>query len=154
MPVTFAFYIAPGGWRDRLIRAATGYPESHVEMLVIPEIKHSNLCISASKRDGNRVRQKAIFWKPDHWSFVTVPGLHGGDCLSRAIRHLGRPYDVLGAVLSVTPLSWGRAERWFCSELMAHAVGLAHPHRYTPGSFRQALLGMGGAEYHIEEKGY
>lgn len=150
MPVIFAFYTAPGTWRDGLIRAATGHPESHAELLVIPEIKHSNLCISASKRDGNQVRQKAITWNPEHWTFVEVPGLSCSDCLKRAIRHLGKPYDTLGAVLSVTALSWPRKDRWFCSELMALAAGLDRPHRYSPGELKQALLAMGGQEFRIK----
>jgi len=147
MPAIFAFYTAPGGWRDWLIRAATGYPESHVELLVIPEVKHSNLCISASKRDGNRVRQKAITWKPGHWVFVEVPALNSAGCLKRAVQHLGKPYDTLGAVLSITPFSWTREDQWFCASLHAQAAGLSNPHRYNPGELKHALLDLGGSEY-------
>ena len=149
MPAIFAFYTAPGSWRDRLIRAATGHPESHVELLIIPEVKHSNLCISASKRDGNRVRQKAITWKPGHWVFVEVPALNSADCLKRAVKHLGKPYDTLGAVLSVTPFSLPREDQWFCASLEARAAGLQKPHRYSPGELKRALLDMGGKEYRV-----
>ena len=61
MPV-FAFYVADvgwrKGWRDKVIRWATGHPASHVEYVVGGDLGKSNVCISASKRDGNKVRSK------------------------------------------------------------------------------------------------
>ena len=144
MSVTFAFYVGGGNLNDWLIRAATGYSESHVELLVVPMVKPSNVCISASKRDGKKVRQKAIEWKAGHWEFVEVPTLHGADTHRRAAQHLGARYDTLGAALSITGITAGGKGRWFCSELMAHAIGLERPHTYTPGSFKAALLDMGG----------
>lgn len=153
MSAIFAFYTAPGSWRDRLIRAATGYPESHVEFLVIPAIKHCNLCISASKRDDKLVRQKAITWNPGHWTFVEVPHADGADCFKRIKRHLNKPYDTLGAVLSITPLDVGIKGSWFCSELMADGLRLRNPARFTPGKLKQALLDMGGREFELSKGG-
>ena len=146
MPTVFAFYIARKTLSDKLICAATGYPESHVELLLIPEIKRSNLCIGASKRDGKRVRKKVITWKPGHWTFVTLPALSSGVSLKRAYKHLGKPYDTLGAALSVSPLSLPREDIWFCSAFGAEIVDLRDPHRHTPGKFKRALLDMGGVE--------
>lgn len=144
MSVTFAFYVGRGTRADWMIRAATGYPESHVEMLSVSRVKQANLCISASKRDGRKVRQTTIEWNPDNWVFVEVPDLHGGDCLVRAMNELGAPYDTLGAAMSITGRGIGGKGRWFCSELMAHAAGLEDPHRYTPGLLKEVLLDMGG----------
>lgn len=146
MSATFAFYIAQGTLSNQLIRSATGYQESHVEHLMISQVKSSNLCISASKRDGKKVRAKAIAWTPESWIFVTLPEFDGRGCMRRMWKHMGEPYDVFGAALSVTPVSRGREGRWFCSELMALGVGLDDPHQYTPGSFRRALVDMGGLE--------
>ena len=158
--IIFAFYIGTGRWQDTCIRWVTGHREgwrwvpaecSHVEMLVIPEVKRSNLCISASKRDGSRVRQKEIKWNAAHWTFVEVPDLDGVDCYRRVAAHLNRPYDSLGAVMSVTGLDIGLKGHWFCDEILGHGIRLTNPHRYHPESFKQALLKMGGAEYRILE---
>ncbi len=144
MPTIFAFYRAPGDWRDRLIRAATGHPYSHAELLQAEPIGGEALCISASKRDGNRVRTKRIAFKTGHWDFITVPGLHDADCWARAIRHIDAPYDTVGAVLTVTPIVTSRRGRWFCSELLGHAAGIPQPHTLTPGALATRLIGMGG----------
>ena len=75
--LTFAFYKAPGTWRDRLIRLATRSQYSHVEF-VLRRYEHQGqdrmFCVSASKRDGHRVRKASIPIQPDHWDFVTVEG--------------------------------------------------------------------------------
>jgi hypothetical protein len=123
-------------------------------LLVIQEIKHCNLCISASKRDDKRVRQKAITWRPGHWTFVEVPALNSADCLKRAVQHLGKPYDTFGAILSITPFSLPRDDRWFCASHLALAANLPRPHRYNPGELKQALLDLGGREYRISERGF
>jgi len=142
---TFAFYIAPGDWRDRIIRAATGHPESHVEYLTAGPVKAANVTVSASKRDGHKVRCKIMEWTPGHWEFVEVPG-HAGKIHKRIIPEVGKRYDTLGALLCWTPINLQMRQAWFCSELMAYAMGLPDPHHYTPGSFRAALMDMGGNE--------
>lgn len=159
--IIFAFYTGTGRWRDTCIRWATGHREgwrwvpaecSHVEMLIIPKIKHGNLCISASKRDGKKVRKEVITWKPENWTFVDVPDLDGPDCLKRVEQFLGKPYDSLGAVMSITGWDVGFKGHWFCSEILGHGIRLRNPHRYHPEKFKQVLLDMGGIEYRIEEK--
>lgn len=135
---TFAFYIGEGTWRDRLIRWATRDMESHIEY-VVGDLSETNYCISASKRDGNRVRGKTITWKPDHWVFFTVPG-DDARVHDRLLAEMGKPYDALGAVLTVTPFRRHIEGKWFCSELMAHALELPTPHWYTPGRLRALFM--------------
>ena len=147
MPVTFAFYVAKGTLTDRMVRAATGYAESHVEMLLASGVKKANQCVSASKRDGQQVRTKSIEWNPDSWTFVTVDDHDAVDCMRRIWRHLGKPYDKIGAALTVTPFPRAIDSRWFCSELMAHGMRLEPEYHFTPGSFKDALIDMGGREY-------
>lgn len=152
MPV-YAFYTGdPGwrkGWRDKLIRWATGHPASHVEYVVGGVLGKSNVCISASKRDGNRVRSKPITWKPDNWVFVEVEG-DDKAIYKRMIAECGKPYDTLGAVMSVTPFSRHKVGAWFCNELAGYGLGIQNPHRGTPGSFFNALTSMGGRIIKIE----
>ena len=152
MTAIFAFYVGRGTLRDQLIRLVTGYPQSHVELLVVPEIKRENSCISASKRDKLGVRMADIKWNPDHWTFMIAPDVDGSDCLKRIQYQLRKPYDTLGAVLSISPLDVGFKGHWFCSELMAYGVRLKNPQRYTPGGFRQALIRMGCEEFRIQKQ--
>ena len=147
----FAFYVGRGTMQDSVIRSMTGYPESHVEFVVGGHLAAHNTCISASKRDGNQVRIKSIEWKAENWEFVQIPE-DAEVIYGRLLPLNGRPYDTLGAVMSVTPFSRHHCGRWFCSELMAYGVGLVNAHRYTPGSFRRRLVRMGGQEIQLPER--
>jgi hypothetical protein len=140
----FALYRASGRWQDAAIRAATGSPYSHVELLFGPVVDGAAACISASKRDGNQVRVKPIRFKPGHWDFLDVPALDPAATWARAHAHLGAPYDFLGAVLTITPWARASANRWFCSQLLGHAAGLSDPHVLTPGLLASRLVGLGG----------
>lgn len=137
MPV-YAFYVGSGTWRDRVIRLVSGHRASHVEYVVGGVLGKSNVCISASKRDGNRVRSKPITWNPGNWVFVEVEG-DDKAIYRRMIAECGKPYDTLGAVMSVTPFSRHKAGAWFCSEIVAHGLSLPEPHRFTPGSLLNEL---------------
>lgn len=140
----YALYRAPGDWQDKLIRAFTGSPYSHVELLHTRPSGGEAWCISASKRDGSRVRHKMIQFKEGHWDFVTVPDLDPDVAWERAAVHLGSPYDTIGAILTVTPWARPRDGQWFCSELMGLSAGLSNPHTLTPGRLAISLLRMGG----------
>ncbi|MCA1776039.1 MAG: hypothetical protein LC676_10645 [Loktanella sp.] len=135
----FALYCAPGDWRDAVIRTVTRSRYSHVEMLRAPPSLGEALCISASKRDGNRVREAVIRFKPDHWEFLRADWLDPEEAYARAAEHIGAPYDAIGAVLTVTPFARHRSGRWFCSELLGYAAGLTDPHLLTPGRLANRL---------------
>lgn len=138
----FAFYCAQGDWRDEVIRRVTGSPYSHAELLQAAPINRTALCISASKRDGAKVRTKVIAFKPGHWDFISVPHLCASQCWTRAAQHIGEPYDTIGAVLTVTPIVTSRRGKWFCSELLGDAVGIQKPHTLTPGQLAEKLTHM------------
>ena len=134
---TLAFYRGPGDYRDAVIRQVTGSRFSHVELV------HANgLCISASKRDGSKVRTKLITFKTGHWSMVCVP-VCPARSWARACEHLGKPYDTLGAVLSGglgIPLHFPGG--WYCNELMADALDLPEPWPPHPGALWDALTNL------------
>lgn len=124
---TLAFYCGPGDWRDAVIRQTTGSRFSHAELV------HANgQCVSASKRDGNCVRQKRIDFKAGHWAFVYVP-VCPAQTWATAAQYIGLPYDTLGAVCSGLGVPRHVRGAWFCSELLAHSLGLSEPHKYHPG---------------------
>lgn len=128
-----AFYCGPGDYRDVVIRQVTASIFSHVE-LVGPD----GWCISASKRDGNQVRKKRIDFKLGHWVHLTT---HHDAARAWAIseQHLGKPYDTLGAVCSGLGVPRHIRGAWFCSELIAHSLGLSDAHKYHPGALYDAL---------------
>lgn len=136
----FAFYKAPGDLTDRVIRLASRSQYSHVEF-----VTQDGLCISASKRDGGKVREKQITFRPGHWDIVEVPGDYASAATFAAwMAAQAVPYCMLGAITSVTPFHLNRRGRVFCSELMglicnAGGHDIADPWRLTPGEFHTIL---------------
>lgn len=146
----FAFYVHSGTIRDKAVRFATGHQASHVEYVVGGVLKTQNVCIAASKRDGNVVRSKAIKWRAGHWRFIQVPG-DDQAVYQRLITKVKAPYDTWGAVLSVTPFCWHRQDAWFCFELALHGLGQQRPHRGGAKRLIETLMRMGGEEIKLEE---
>jgi len=138
----FAFYKAPGTATDKLIRLASRSPYSHVEFVM------GDTCISASKRDGGKVREKQISFRPGHWDFLEVLGDHASASTFAAwMAAEAVPYCMLGAITSVTPFHLSRRGRVFCSELMglicnAGGHDIAEPWRLTPGELHDILKRM------------
>ena len=136
----FAFYKASGTATDKLIRLASRSQYSHVEFVTA-----DGLCISASKRDGKKVRAKVIDLDPTRWDVVEVQGDYdkaaafAGWMAGQAV-----PYDMAGAVTSVLPFSFSFGGAVFCSELMgliciAGGHDIAEPWRLTPEEFCDTL---------------
>ena len=137
--LTFAFYKAQGSWRDALIRWATGSPYSHVEFVLNgPDKNGDAICVSASKRDGNIVRVKPFCMDPDHWDFVTIDGDYA-KARAIALAQVDEPYNMLGAIMSVTPLPFSVGRGVFCSQLMGLIAGLDNPHTLNPEEFYQII---------------
>jgi hypothetical protein len=124
---TLAFYCGAGNWRDAVIRQTTGSRFSHVEL-----VGPNGQCISASKRDGNQVRQKRIDFKTGHWTFLHTAH-DAAQAWAISEQYIDAPYDTLGAVFSGLHVPRHIRGAWFCSELVAHSLGLSEPHRYHPG---------------------
>jgi len=136
----FAFYKASGTATDKLIRLASRSPYSHVEFVMA-----DGLCISASKRDGGKVREKQIVFRAGHWDFFEVSGDYDKAAAFAAwMAAQAVPYCMLGAITSVTPFHLSRRGRVFCSELMglicnAGGHDIAEPWRLTPEEFCDTL---------------
>lgn len=136
-----AFYRGKGRVSDRIVRFATRSPFSHVELIrqdERPRRGETVRCISASGRDGG-VRIKDIRLEAPKWDVYAVPWAPG-DAWDRAEAHLGAPYELWSMVISQF-FNFRRhsRRRWFCSELVAHALGLSMPHAMAPGDLLRAV---------------
>lgn len=148
MPTTFATYIGTGSGFDTLTRWASrrngDLPKcSHIELLDTPFPTSSAWCLSASKRDGFKVRETYIKFKPDHWRFWTFDGMDNALAWRCASAFLGQPYDLWGAVLSVTPFAHSGSAKIFCSELMGIVCHMPNAHAMTPSDWEHEAIQRG-----------
>lgn len=120
------FYKAEGGFYDKLIRLIDRTKYSHVEMYI------DGYCYSSSPRDGG-VRRKIIHdmsnWDVVHISVTDTQKQH---ILNVFSKEYGKKYDWLGAIKTTIPFFPNHKDRWFCSEIIAYALGLDFPRKWTP----------------------
>ena len=98
---------------------------SHCELVI------QGVCYSASARDGG-VRGKVIDLASGHWDVVDVPGDEAA-ALAWFRQHEGERYDWMGVLRFVAPFLRQRPGKWFCSEAVAEALGVADSAGVTPG---------------------
>ena len=152
MELALAFYKGEGTVFDRIVRRVTQSPYSHVELVEMDFrasfvlSKHKAMtarAISASPRDGG-VREKIIRFERDHWDFLPL-GLLSEDAekvWNRAASASG-PYDFTGILVNfATPFRWQSEGRWFCSELIGHALRFPNPHLLAPGDVYRWVEGF------------
>ena len=130
-----AFYRGRGTMADRIVRMATRSPFSHCELIrtdITPRRGDTVRCISASGRDKG-VRIKTITLDPGKWDIYAVPWAPP-DAWTRAESKLGQPYELWSMILSqLFNFRRHKRDKWFCSELIAFALGLNMPHAKSPG---------------------
>lgn len=121
---------------DWLICWWTRGPYSHAELVLIPpgdlvlvppgDPAHNSYCASSSIRDGG-VRFKLMRLSSEKWRVIGVPAKP--EALFAAAmwfeQHYAAKYDWLGILGFVVHKRWGRGNKWFCSEAVAAALGLA-----------------------------
>lgn len=135
--ITLAFYKgrAASRWhrlQDAVIRWATRGQYSHVELIAGPaQLGNVAECLSASGRDGG-VRAKRIYLRPEAWHLVEMPEV-SDELATYILARIGARYDYLGILLCQV-LALGRHDpgRWFCSEIIAEALGIPQPQRISP----------------------
>ncbi|WP_298429397.1 hypothetical protein [uncultured Jannaschia sp.] len=136
-----AFYRGRGTLADKIVRAATRSPFSHCEMIrqdTRPARGDTVTCLSASARDGG-VRIKEITLEDGKWDIYAVPWARP-DAWDRALAEEGRPYELWSMVLSqLFNFRRHSRDRWYCSELIAYALGLSMPHAKSPGDLMRAI---------------
>lgn len=136
-----AFYRGRGRMMDHVMRFATRSPYSHCELIRQddrPRRGDKVVCLGASARDGG-VRVKAITLDNGKWDIYEVPWAR--ECAwDRALAQRGKPYELWPMFLSQL-FNFRRHSRgkWYCSELIAHALGLNMPHAKSPGDLLRAI---------------
>ena len=142
------------GWRvwaarftDGLIRFLTRGRYSHCEIAVrLPETADGQEyeCYSASLRDGG-VRMKTMPLPADKWDLIPLDDavLHA-HTVGLYLRTAGQGYDLPGAFGVVFGLRENR-KRWFCSEWVGKALGLAESWRFSPNDLA-VIANMGREE--------
>lgn len=128
------------GWRvwaarftDGLTRILTRGRYSHCELAVrLPETVDGQEyeCYSASLRDGG-VRRKAMPLPSAKWDLIALPDSVGERLHGLWQETQGQGYDLPGAFGVVFGLRENR-KRWFCSEWVGKALGLAESWRFSP----------------------
>lgn len=136
-----AFYRGSGRFEDWLVRRVTRSAFSHVELIRAdrrPRLGDEVTCLGASGRDGG-VRIKRITLEPAHWRIYEVRWARE-ETWDRAASKLGQPYE-LWSMITTQLFNFRRSKRncWFCSELVAYALGLSMPHAYAPGDLLRTI---------------
>jgi hypothetical protein len=133
-----AFY--KGSWKIGDILSDPGKFIGHVGICIRTLSKYSHaelvidgLCWSSSARDGG-VREKEIQLEDGHWD--VFPVLKEFDNREQALQwfreHNGLKYDFWGIAKFVVPFLRDSANRWFCSEAIAAALGVLKPYKLAP----------------------
>lgn len=120
------------GIYNRLVRWIDRGPYSHCELIF-----SDGLSASASWMDGG-VRFKHIEFDPERWDFIDLPYAENMARLWFA-EHDGQGYDLMGNIRFVFGLVPESKKKWFCSEAIAAALGMADPWRYGPNGLAQCL---------------
>ena len=140
------------GWRvwcaratDWLTRVLTRGKYSHCEIAVrLPETADGQEyeCYSASLRDGG-VRRKIMPLPSAKWDLIPLPDSAGERLHGLWQETQGQGYDLPGAFGVVFGLRENR-RRWFCSEWVGKALGLAESWRFSPNDL--AVIARMGRE--------
>lgn len=109
---------------------------SHCELVF-----SDGLSASASFIDKG-VRFKRIDFDPARWDFIDLPAVLEPAARAWFEAHASKRYDVWGNVRFLLPWLSDSADKWFCSEALAAAIGLREPWRYGPNGLYAALLGL------------
>ncbi|KIT17426.1 hypothetical protein [Jannaschia aquimarina] len=150
-----AFYKGRGEWKDTVtrlmtvaqfavIRKASRSHYTHCELVAaagIPDDGEVAWSVSSSGRDKG-VRVKPIAFKKENWDFVPLP-FADYDAWDLAVEHAGKPYDYKAMWLShLFAFNREDPEKWFCSEICAHALRIEMPNALSPGGLFRRIERM------------
>ena len=122
---------------DWLIRTFTRSPYSHCE-IAVNKGNGQYACYSASLRDGG-VRCKTMPLPDDKWDLIPIRDADAYDRVWALYQNTrGAKYDFGGALGVVLPIRQA-AQKWFCSEWCAAALGLPWEERVSPNSLAKHL---------------
>ena len=140
--IVVAFEKGTGKLVDRLIRWWTNGPYCHVELvsssLQDPYDRRGVDLLSASPRGGG-VCEERLRLEPRKWDVIEMPG--ETEVAAKFIRgQAGLKYDWVGLFCTmIFPFGWEAPNRWFCSEIVAAALGISNPARLSPNALYRLL---------------
>ena len=139
--VYLALYKGHKRLMDWAVRTATRGQYSHCEIAVKQGFTDAYHCYSASARDGG-VRSKTMLLPAEKWDLIEIRDAEAHEkvwALYQATQRAkyGLIWARLGVVLPVRQV----AQRWFCSEWCAKALGLGQPEKYSPQAFGGFISG-------------
>lgn len=132
-----AFYRGKYGtiW-DKFICLVTGSEFSHVELCFQESVGNIGRCWSSSTYD-NGVRQKWLSFN-EKWVLVDLPSEVSEQLF---IQENGKLYDYVGLLGTIVQSPWfSRQRKWFCSEIVAEALGLKDSWKYSPEDLHQKYV--------------
>lgn len=135
MQIAFYKGTRPGlaGVFNRAVRWWTRGPYSHCELILWRLADGRAVCGSSSNLDGG-VRRKIIDLDPDHWDIVDARWANQSKALTWFYLHEGQQYDKAGLFGFVWRRGDGDKRKWWCSEALAAATGLADAWRFCPNT--------------------
>lgn len=126
---------------DKLICMVTRSEFSHVELSFTTEGSIQR-CWSSSTRDGG-VRQAYIDISTGHWLVLPIPATISEKLFLQEQR---RAYDYVGLLGTVFKTSiFNSRHKWFCSEIVAEALGCKDAWKQTPESLYRLYYENSGA---------
>ena len=133
--------IAAAHFADWAVRLLTRSPYSHCE-LAVPRDDEQYDCYSSSIRDGG-VRVKTMPLPLSKWDLTPIRQANAyAELASHFAATRGQAYDWPGALGIVLPTRQ-HAQKWFCSEWCAAALGLPDPARYSPAALAAHFRRLG-----------
>lgn len=136
MKIAFYKGTRPGiaGLYNRLGRWIDHGPYSHCEIVF-----SDGMSASSSFMDRG-VRMKYIgYSSADCWDFMPIPAQYELAARVWFIENRGAAYDILGNINAAFGFVPHSEDKWFCSEAIAAALGLADPWRYKPNGLAAVL---------------
>lgn len=136
MKIAFYKGTRPGiqGLYSRAVRFVDGGPYSHCELIF-----SDGVSASASYMDGG-VRFKRIDYDPSRWDVFEINERFEYPARKWFTIHEGEGYDLMGNLRFLFGVVRESANRWFCSEADAAALGVKQPYRLGPNGLAALVI--------------
>jgi hypothetical protein len=121
------------GLYNRFVRWFDQGQYSHCEIIF-----SDGMSASSSFKDHG-VRFKSITYTSDNWDFFEISDNYEACAREWFTAHNGQGYDLVGNVRFALGFLKAPGDRWFCSEALGAALGIAEPWRLSPNGLAALL---------------
>ena len=119
-------HVGMAGVYNRLVRWWDRGKYSHCELIFSDGVSASSSYLDKG------VRFKDIVYNPDNWDFYEIPDIYEPNARAWFEEHVGQGYDLIGNARFALGFLAPPANKWFCSESIAAALGIREPWRMSP----------------------